>query len=127
MIKLFADVNVAGDEVNIVVHSRTPEGNDRVFIFENIDPVSHKTYNDIAYGRGGRRKGNPEKAVYFLFEKKLKRVEGLTDEEQAQLDEAKVTAKQVMLSDKTEYGVLIDMLIGRYINIVLPDPEELGN
>jgi hypothetical protein len=124
--KLFADVNI-DDDIRVVVHSRTPEGNDRVFVFEKLDKVSHKTYNDIAYGRGGRRKGNPERAVYFLFEKKCKAVEGLTREEEQMLADNTLTAKQVMLSDTNEYGVLIDMIVGRYLNISLPDTEELGN
>jgi hypothetical protein len=124
---LFDDI-IKPDDIRVEVPSREEGKPSRVFVFDKLDKITHKSYTDIAYGRGGRRKGQPEKAVYFLFEKKLKSVEGLTEDEQKQLTEANVTAKQVMLADTNRYGILIDMVVGRYLSIALPDTEEeLGN
>lgn len=124
--KLFKDV-IVDDDIRVTVRSREEGKPDRIFIFEKLDKVTHKNYTDIAVGRGGRRKGNTEKAVRYLFEKKLKDVEGLTEEEVHVLTENDLTAKQVMLSDSNEYGVLIDMIVGQYLAVALPDAEELGN
>jgi hypothetical protein len=124
--KLFEDV-IVDDDIRVKVPSRTSEGQDRIFVFEKLDKVSHKTYNDITYGRGGRKRGNPEAAVYFLFEKKCIAIEGLTEAEEKLLVDNNTTAKQVMLSDTGQYGLLIDMVLGRYLRIALPEAEELGN
>jgi hypothetical protein len=124
-IKLFSKT-VIDNDIRVKVPTRDGE-QENVFVFDRLDKVSHKTYTDMAIGRGGRRRGNPDKAVYWLFDKKCKAIEGLTEDEQKQLDEAKLTAKQVMLADTNEYGILIDMVVGRYISIALPDTEEVSN
>lgn len=120
--KLLSDLVSASDDFRVGVSSEG--GKERIFVFDRLDTSTYKRYQDILVGRGGRRKGDAWKASYFLFERKLKDVEGLTDEEKAWLESQDKTVKEIMLADNS-YGVLIDMVIGRYLNMVLPDAEEL--
>lgn len=119
--KFLGDI-VSPDDIRITVSGEG--GNDRVFVFEKLDTYTYRKYQDILVGRAGRRKGDNWKATYFLFGKKCKDVEGLTDQEKAWLTEQGKTAKDVLVND-TDYGVVIDQVTGRYLSIAVPDTDDL--
>lgn len=113
---LFSDILKPADEIQIEV----PGANgSRFFVFDAMDTATYRNYNDTIVGRG-RKRGDAWKAGRVLFEKKCKRVDGLTENEEKQLAAANKTAVSVMLSDK-RYVPLIDQLVGKYIQIVVPD------
>jgi hypothetical protein len=119
--KFLGDI-VSPDDIRVVVSG--DGGNDRVFVFSKLDTVTYRRYQDILVGRAGRRKGDSWKATYFLFGKKCKDVEGLTEQEKQWLSEQNKSAKDILLSD-TEYGVVIDQAIGGYLRIAIPDADDL--
>ncbi|MEW6212557.1 MAG: hypothetical protein AB1631_29800 [Acidobacteriota bacterium] len=121
--KLFSEIVASSDDIRITVPT---EAGERTFVFDRLGTPTYKRYQDIVTGRGGRRRGDSWKATIFLFEKCCKDIEGLTDEEKKWLEENQKTAKQVLLSDVDTYGVLIDMVVGRYLTIALPDTEEVS-
>jgi hypothetical protein len=122
--KLFSDVkSVSADDIEIGLPSDVEGKPDRIFVFGKYDKAASKQYSNLAYGQG-RKKGNPQKAVLWLFGARLKAVKGLTEEEERAVEASQKSVKDIMLADP-DYFVLIDSLIGRYILAATPDPEDL--